>query len=152
VSSTLAEHIKELLEPLLDEREMFLVDIHIHGSKVTNIKIFVDTEEGGVNVDECSEISKELDFLMEAHNTIDSSYRLDISSPGLSRPLTDYRQYKKNTGRRAKVKYKQNGEYNKMEGILSEVDNKQIILKPDEGHPKTIPFKQIVETKIIPVI
>lgn len=140
------------MDPLLDEKQMFLVDIHIHGSKVTKIKIFVDTERGGVNVDDCSEISRELDFLMEAHKIIDSSYRLDISSPGLSRPLTDYRQYKKNTGRRAKVKYKQNGEYNKMEGTLSEVNDKQIVLNPDEGYPKTIPFKQIVETKIIPVI
>jgi len=137
---------------LLDEKQMFLVDINIHGSKVTNIKIFVDTEYGGVNVDECSKISKELDFLMEAHGMIESSYRLDVSSPGLSRPLTDYRQYKKNIGRRAKIKYKQNGEYNKLEGTLSEVNDQQILLTTDEGQSKPIPFKQIVETKIIPVI
>lgn len=152
MSETLKHKIKELVTPLLQEKKMFLVDMSVHGSKLTTITIYVDSEFDGVNVDECSEISRELEFLMDAHNMIDSPYRLDISSPGLSRPLSDYRQYKKNKGRRAKIKYKQNGEYNKLEGKLAEIDEQKILVTLDEGISQTIPFKQIVETKIVPVI
>jgi len=147
------EHtIKELIEPLLDERDLFLLEINIRGSKNKVVTIYVDSGHKGVNVDECSEVSRELGFLIDAHELFTDSYRLNISSPGLSRPLSDYRQYKKNKNRKVKIKHKSNGEYLKLQGTLKEIEEDRLLVETDEGTNKEISFENIVETKIIPAL
>ena len=144
--------IKELVEPLLDERALFLLEVNIRGSKNKVVTIYVDSEDKGVNVDECSEISRELGFLIDAHELFPENYRLNISSPGLSRPLSDFRQYKKNKNRKVKIKYKSNSEYIKLQGTLEEVDDNSLLVETEEGNKKEITFGNIVETKIIPAL
>lgn len=147
------QNIKELAAPLAEEREMFVVDVEIKtGGGQTEVWVYVDASEQGVNLDECAEISNELGLLVEAHEVFDKKYRLNVSSPGLSRPLTDRRQYPKNLGRVASVKYKDNGEYIKLEGVITDMDDEKLILTDEEEQDTQIAFDAIVETKIIPVI
>nr|WP_240894694.1 hypothetical protein [Fodinibius halophilus] len=75
---------------------------------------------------------------------------MNVSSPGLSRPLVDRRQYPKNKGRQAKVKYKENGEYRKVEGVLREILKDEIIIELEDESTLAVPFDDLVETKIIP--
>lgn len=152
MTKTYEHTIKELLAPLLTERKLFLVELNIRGKKQKVVTIYVDAEDRDVNVDECTDVSRELGFLIDAHELLDDSYRLDVSSPGLSRPLVDYRQYPKNKGRRAKVKYKEQGNYHKLEGTIEEVDNDNVLLKTADGAELQIAFSDVVETKIIPDI
>ena len=146
--------IKELAEPLANERDLFVVDVEIKtGGGQTEVWVLLDSESGGVNVDHCSEISRELGFLMDAHELFDKKYRLNVSSPGLSRPLSDKRQYKKNEGRVATIKFKNaEGEYKKIEGVITGVQEDTIQITDEEEIETPIPFEAIVETKIIPVI
>lgn len=147
------QNIKELAAPLAEEREMFVVDVEIKtGGGQTEVWVYVDAEEQGVNLDGCAEISNELGLLVEAHEIFDKKYRLNVSSPGLSRPLTDRRQYPKNLGRVASVKFKDDGEYIKLEGVITGMDDDQLILTDEEEQDTQIAFDAIVETKIIPVI
>jgi ribosome maturation factor RimP len=105
-----------------------------------------------VNLDECADISRELGFLMEAHELFENKYRLNVSSPGLSRPLSDVRQYKKNEGRKAKVKFKKEDEYDKTEGIIVGVDENGIMLEDQNGKSVKVLFDDIKEAKIVPNI
>ena len=145
------KQIKELAESILGQWSFFLVDLKIQGGKQTTVWIYVDSENKDVGLDECAEVSKELGFLLDAHEVLDN-YRLNISSPGLSRPLVDARQYPKNMGRKARVKFKIGGSYEKLEGILSDSNDENILLETEDGEKKTIAFDNIVETKIIPKI
>lgn len=145
------KQIKELAESIVDQWSFFLVDLEIQGGKQTTVWIYVDSESKDVGLDECAEVSKELGFLLDAHEVLDN-YRLNISSPGLSRPLVDARQYPKNMGRKARVKFKIGGNYEKLEGILSDFNDENILLETEDGEKKTIAFDNIVETKIIPKI
>jgi ribosome maturation factor RimP len=89
---------------------------------------------------------------MEAHELFEKKYRLNVSSPGLSRPLTDIRQYIKNKGRKAKVKYKNEDEYEKTEGIIVGVDEHGITLEDQDGKSVKVLFDDINEAKIVPNI
>lgn len=142
--------IRELLKPLLARYSFFLVDVDIKGGKETTIWIYVDSEEGGVGLDDAAELSNELGFLLDAHEVFSGRYRLNVSSPGLSRPLVDRRQYPKNEGRKARVKYRREGEYLKVEGILAKVNDDNIVIETENEEEYEIDFDQIVETKIIP--
>ena len=152
MSNKLETNISELAESVLTNTKFFLVDVKIAGGNKPEIWIYIDGEERGVNMDECAEISNELSFLMDAHEVFDGAYRLNVSSPGLSRPLVDRRQYPKNMGRKVKVKYKTDDEYIKLEGILEKLSDHKIMVRPDKGDLVELDFDQIVETKIIPSI
>lgn len=152
VRNKVIEQLKELAQSVLARTDFFLVDAEVKGGNETIIWIYIDAEDRGVNMDECAEISNELSFVLDAHELINGKYRLNVSSPGLSRPLTDRRQYPKNKGRKARIKYKSDGEYHKLEGVLREIDEANIIVEKNDGSTQAIGFDQLVETKIIPSI
>lgn len=146
------KRIKELAETLVSQTDMFLVDVELKQQEMNVVWVYVDSEKGGVNLDECSRISRELSFMVESEELFVKSYRLNVSSPGLSRPLSDRRQFAKNQGRTAKVKYKQNDSYEKIEGILKDVSEDHVKIQHDKGKETSIRFEDLVETKIVPTI
>jgi ribosome maturation factor RimP len=146
------EHIKELSQTLVRQEDMFVVDVEIKQQDMNVVWVYVDSETGGVNLDECSRISRELSLLVESEEIFTTSYRLNVSSPGLSRPLSDKRQYAKNRGRTAKVKYKQEDDYKKIKGVLKEVSDEYVKVQHEEGNETSIRFENLVETKIVPNI
>lgn len=146
------EHIKKLSQTLVRQEDMFVVDVEIKQQDMNVVWVYVDSETGGVNLDECSRISRELSLLVESEEIFTTSYRLNVSSPGLSRPLSDKRQYAKNRGRTAKVKYKQEDDYKKIKGVLKEVSDEYVKFQHDEGNETSIRFENLVETKIVPNI
>lgn len=152
MSDTRINKIKELVKPVLEPLGLFLVDVEIHGGKETNVTVYVDAEDRGINLDECADISQELGFLIDAHELFENKYRLNVSSPGLSRPLTDRRQYNKNQGRKTRIKYKHDNEYHKLEGTLAKVEDEEVVVETEDGDETSIPFSEVVETKIIPSI
>ncbi|MDX1591451.1 MAG: ribosome maturation factor [Balneolaceae bacterium] len=153
MSDKLIKRLKEIAEPIVEQEDMFLVDIEVKPASTTEVWVLVDSEDDGVNLDTCSRISRELGFLLEEQNLMSGAYRLNVSSPGLARPLSDTRQYSKNSGRTVKVKYNVDGEYLTVEGELANVVNGESfdVITDDESHIK-IGFSDVVETKVIPKI
>ncbi|MDZ7693388.1 MAG: ribosome maturation factor RimP [Balneolaceae bacterium] len=133
MTNKVLDQVKELAKSVLSRTDFFLVDVEVKGGSETIIWVYIDAEDRGVNMDECAEISNELGFVLDAHELIGGKYRLNVSSPGLSRPLTDRRQYPKNKGRKARIKYKADGEYRKLEGVLREIDTSDIIIEQEDG-------------------
>lgn len=144
--------VKNLAEPIVEQEDLFLVDAEVKGADETVVWVYVDSEARNVSVEACSKISRELGFVLDAHNVIEAKYRLNVSSPGLSRSLSDPRQYKKNIGRVASIKFKSPDGYEKLEGVLKEVHNDNVVLEIKDDSDRTILFNEIVETKIIPKI
>ena len=147
------QKIKDLAAPLVEPKDLFVVDVELKtGSGLNEVWLYLDAQDRGVNLDECADISRELGFLMEAHELFENKYRLNVSSPGLSRPLSDVRQYKKNEGRKAKVKFKKEDEYDKTEGSIVGVDENGIMLEDQNGKSVKVLFDDIKEAKIVPNI
>ena len=149
---TNTEKIFELAQQCASSHGVFVVDVEIKHTTPMELWVYLDKEEEDLSIDVCTKISRELGFLLEAHDIELDRYRLNVSSPGLSRPLSDIRQYPKNIGRTCRVRYRKNdAEVEKVMGQLSKVDSSNIQLMVEDKSIK-IPFVQIIEAKIIPTI
>ena len=149
----ITQHIKELAAPLAEGKDLFLVDVELKTGSGTELWIYLDGDNRGVNLDECAEISRELGFLIDAHELLDNKYKLNVSSPGLSRPLSELRQYKKNVGRTIKIRYSGQERTEKVVGILEHVADEQILVIEEDGKRKVeyeIRLTSIIEAKIVP--
>jgi ribosome maturation factor RimP len=102
----ISKKAEALLEPLLEAEGLSLVDIAFrweHGGWV--FRVLMDREQG-VTVDDCARVSREFEQMMDVENIIPTSYRLEVSSPGLDRPLKKEADFIKYTGRRVRIKTK----------------------------------------------
>lgn len=148
--------VRTLLEKKFQEEEFadcFLVATEL--SKGNKLEIFVDSDSG-MTFKKCQQLSRYLEQFIDEEKWLGEKYTLEVSSPGITRPLKFVRQYQKNIGRTLTVKRK-DGSQN--EGILKTVTEAEIIieekLKIKEGKKKktelveeVIPFDDIRETKV----
>ncbi len=101
--SSVAETVEELVTPILNENRLELVDIEYKKEgKNWFLRIFLD-KEGGVTVADCSNVSRQIADLIEVEEVVPSSYTLEVSSPGLDRPLKKEKDFLRFKGRRAHV-------------------------------------------------
>jgi ribosome maturation factor RimP len=101
---TIIDKVTNLIAPALKSRELELVDIEYKREGRGNVlRIFID-KEGGVTLDDCTDLSREVDVLLEVEDLIPSAYCLEVSSPGLDRPLKKSSDYVRFAGRLAKIK------------------------------------------------
>lgn len=103
-TQTLLERIQALVLPLLGSLQMELVDLEFkREGREWALRLFID-KEGGITLDDCAEVSRELSAILEVEDPIASAYRLEVSSPGIDRPLKTESDYRRFAGRLVKVK------------------------------------------------
>ncbi|MCZ2357162.1 MAG: hypothetical protein LC115_10855 [Bacteroidia bacterium] len=134
ISSTLRESIELIVQTELPEG--FLVDILLSRGPQSLLEILVDTEQG-VCLEDCVRISRALNPILEQDLTLDFPYNLIVSSPGLDRPLSHERQFKRYTDKLVEVKYIDG---NKNTGILRKMtpESYYISLTPPKSNKKNI--------------
>ncbi len=109
-------NIKELLEPILIDKDIELFDIEVKGLGGKGVlRVFIDKEEG-VTIDDCTKISRELGMLLDVHDVIPGSYNLEVSSPGLTRPLKRPGDYIRFKGKTVKIK------------TIEDIENKKVFI------------------------
>jgi len=100
----MTEKIAALILPVLEDLQMELVDLEYQREgRDWFVRIFID-RPGGVTLDDCVEVSREVDDLIEVEELIDHAYRLEVSSPGLDRPLKKAADYQRFVGQTVKIK------------------------------------------------
>ena len=100
----LLEEIRQTAEPVLKSQGMELVDAEYQReARGWVLRVFID-REGGVNIDDCAEVSRELGTLLEVRDLIPNSYILEVSSPGLTRPLKKLEDFQKYRNHLVKIK------------------------------------------------
>jgi len=141
-------NIKELLEPLLYEKNLELFDIEFKGLGSKGIlRVFIDKEQG-VTVNDCAQISRELGRLLEVHDVIPGSYTLEISSPGLTRALKKPSDYLRYRGKTVKIKTLEDIEDRKVfKGTLLDFVDETVSLQTD-GVNYLIPYKNIEKANL----
>ncbi len=121
--------VEKLVEEAIQENpKLFLIDLKI--SSDNTIVVVVDGDEG-VTVKECMRISRHIEHNLDRETT---DFSLEVGSPGLTEPLINIRQYKKNLGKKLAVKT----ETEKFEGELVKVDENEIVLEWKAREPKPI--------------
>ncbi len=153
--TTEAQRLFDLLNPTVANHGLFLEDVSVHlaGAHRT-VSVVVDLEQnlrGGVGLDVIATISRELSDVLDSDPLDDGRpFDLEVSSPGVSRPLTERRHWYRARGRMVKVNVVQGGN---VTGRLLEVDDDGITIRPElpvkkgmkpkQGNPEQIAFDKI---------
>ncbi|MEX1136233.1 MAG: ribosome maturation factor [Balneolales bacterium] len=149
----LLHKLRDLTDDAINDTSLFLVDMELKGSSQnTSLWIYIDSEKGGVTLDQCADVNRQLGFLIEANEVFSHKYTINVSSPGLGRPLKDIRQYFSNKGRQVSIRYRVNEEEKTLAGELANVENDHIFIDAKDGGKHEVRFKDIIETKIEAVI
>ena len=140
----LEEHIKNICNDL----GFMFIEASIHGHKnKQNIKVIADTEKG-ISLQECQNLSREISDIIFRKDLIYSDYRLDVSSPGLDKPLKYDYEFVRNIGRELIVNYKdESGNFQEVIGELTKYEDDEIIIKIND-ELKAININNINKAKI----
>lgn len=96
--------VKDLVIPVLDDLGLDLFDIQYHkAGRRSVLRIFID-KPGGVTIDDCQSASREIETILDVKEVVTGSYHLEVSSPGIERPLRHEADYAQYAGRKIKVK------------------------------------------------
>jgi ribosome maturation factor RimP len=95
--------LEKLINPILADYALELVDLELKGKGRQILRVFID-KPGGVTLDDCAEVSREISALFEVEDPIDGAYDLEVSSPGLDRPLKKLQDFERFTGRLVKLR------------------------------------------------
>lgn len=140
------ENIREIAQQIAEENNLFLIDLIVRGSESSRvIEVFIDGE-ANITADECAIVSRGISKLID-ENELLKSYRLDVSSPGVDRPLIYLKQYQKHLNRLFEVEFNISGELVKFEGKLISIENE--ILTFLSNKEVKIKFQDIVKAKVL---
>ena len=96
------EKLIRLVQPLAEEQGLELVRLEYSAGKKGHLAVYID-KPGGVNISDCESLSRSLSGLLDAYDPIPQSYVLEVSSPGLERPLAGQGDFKRYQGEMVKI-------------------------------------------------
>lgn len=134
MSQFIIDKVQSFLQTLLPTLglELFEVQLRREGHGWV-LRIFIDAETG-VTLDHCSNVSRELGNYLDVEDCIDHAYHLEVSSPGLERPLRTIGDFRRFQGKKARVKLHHEIEEHKiLEGVIEAVDEGLIHLRLTDG-------------------
>lgn len=142
--------LQALLEPTVTAMgyELWGVEYHASG-KHRQLRVFIDREQG-IDVDDCARVSHQISGVLDVEDPISGNYRLEVSSPGMDRPLYTQAQYRMYLGAllRVKLKYPFEGR-RKYEGRLVELENDEVSIAVGED-VYILPWEQIDRANVVP--
>lgn len=131
---TYEQKAEELLMPLIEQNQFELVDVeYVKEAGNWYLRAYID-KPGGITVDDCEVISRAFSDLLDEHDFIDDAYILEVSSPGLGRPLRKDKDFARSLGEEVDVKtYKAINHQKDFTGILKEYDKQKIVIELENG-------------------
>ncbi len=146
--SAVERRISDIIRPVIDEKGLELVLVKLQGAE---LQIMAENPETrNLGVDECASISREISALLDVEDPIKGAYRLEISSPGIDRPLVKVQDFADFKGYEAKIEISPPMEGQKrFRGFLKGIENdEEVILETDTGLVY-IDFDRIEKAKLV---
>ncbi len=148
------KNIEELVsgwvEGILAEGELELVDVEYKKEQQGWVlRVFLD-KPGGINIEDCQQVSRLLDEKLDLEDPIPGAYSLEVSSPGIERPLTKARDYERFAGRLAEIRT-YSGLYGRkrFQGVLQGLQGEKVLMD-FEGETIEIPLQLIAKANLAP--
>ncbi len=143
--------LEDMLEPVVDGMGYELVRVLTIGAKNPTLQVMIDRKDGKeVTVDDCAAVSRRLSDVLDEKDPIESQYSLEVSSPGIDRPLTKPEHFARFSGYEAKIETSTVIEGRKrFKGRISGIDDKSNIAFEMDGTEYVIPFDEVAKAKIL---
>ncbi len=124
---------EELLLPLIAQHQFELVDVeYVKEGGSWYLRAYID-KPGGITVDDCEVISRALSDLLDEHDFIEEAYILEVSSPGLGRPLRKDKDFARSLGEEVEVKtFRAIGRQKDFTGILKGYDKEKVVIETED--------------------
>ncbi|MGR3756403.1 MAG: ribosome maturation factor RimP [Tranquillimonas sp.] len=132
--------LAEIITPVIEDIGYELVRVRYMGGKTPMVQIMADRPQGGIEVDDCAEISTAVSAALDVEDPIEDAYTLEVSSPGIDRPLTRLKHFDTWSGYVAKLETEDliDGR-RRFKGTLSGTEGDEVLIEIDEqGEPVTI--------------
>jgi len=143
------EYIRSIISSELDREDVELVDVDLKGNAGNQIlRIYVDTPDG-ISLDRCSELSKTISDILDIKDPIQGSYILEVSSPGLDRPLKTIRDFQRQIGKKVRIIFREEEKSKTIEGIIKNVDDTQCVHIGGNGTEFLLAIDRIIKAKIL---
>jgi ribosome maturation factor RimP len=142
------DNVREILDSLLLGEGLELVDVQYRREGRGKIlRIYID-KQGGITIGDCAKISRELGTLLDVHDIVPGSYTLEVSSPGLDRSLKKPKDFERFTGKKVKIKTKNDIQQRKVfVGRLLDFINDEALVEVD-GCTYFIPYNEIEKANL----
>jgi ribosome maturation factor RimP len=151
--------LESLIEPVCHAHGVELVEVRVLGGRGRSVvRIMIDRDRpvpgdvpgSGVTIDDCTEVSRDVSTALDVHEDIlPDSYTLEVTSPGVERPLVKRRDYERFVGREVRVQtVARIGDRKKFQGRLLEVADQDVQVEQD-GQPVRIPFEAISRANLV---
>jgi ribosome maturation factor RimP len=142
-------HLEPILEPAIEAAGYRLVRLRLMGGKTKTLQIMAERPDGTMNVEDCAKLSHALLDFIEREDPIEGDYELEVSSPGIDRPLTRLMDYARYAGHEAKLELIAPIDGRKrFRGRLLGLDGNEVVMETQGARVK-FPFRGIAEAKLV---
>jgi ribosome maturation factor RimP len=152
IKQTVEARAQELLEPIVAGEGLELLEVEfVREHEGWVLRLFIDKPGGRVGLDECSQVSRAVDTVLDVEDLVPHEYNLEVSSPGVNRPLKKPTHYERVKGQKVKVKtFGPIGEppRKNFTGTLTEVAADAISVDVEGAGNFRIPFKDIAKANL----
>jgi ribosome maturation factor RimP len=126
--------LAEILQPVIEGMGFELVRLRLMGGKTKTLQIMAERPEGGIEVDDCAEISTAVSAVLDVEDPIEDNYTLEVSSPGIDRPLTRLKDFDTWEGYEAKIETSEliDGR-RRFKGVLAGTEGDEVLITIAEG-------------------
>ena len=147
--TALDRRLAEIVSPVLEDMGFELVRLRLQGGKSPLLQIMAERPEGGIEVDECAEISTALSAVLDVEDPITDAYTLEVSSPGIDRPLTRLKDFETFEGYEAKLEtYELIDGRKRFKGVLAGVEGSEVLVNIEEG-TVGLQFDWLADAKLV---
>lgn len=131
---TYEQKAEALILPIIEANNFELVDVeYVKEAGTWYLRAYVD-KEGGITIDDCELVSRAFSDRLDEEDFIDEEYILEVSSPGLGRPLKKEKDYRRSMGKELEIRtYKAIGGEKEFYGILTAYDDKSVTIEEEDG-------------------
>lgn len=143
--------LEELITPVVEsfDCELWGLEYRAQGKR-SMLRIYIDRPEVGVMLEDCERISRQVSSVLDVEDPITGEYTLEVSSPGLDRPLYKIEQYKLYVGSQVSLRLRVAFDgRRKFSGLLKGVENDEVVLEVD-NEEYLLPFELIDKASIVP--
>lgn len=146
MNAPLAERIREMLLPILTTLDLEVFEIERQGRA---LRVILDRRDGTVGIDDCAQVSSFLSHALDVEDLIPGSYQLEVSSPGLDRPLRSLEEFRRFTGRLCRVRLAQaEPEGHVVVGRIRGTEDESILLELPKDGERMIPYGNVVKARL----
>lgn len=148
----LAKRIDDMIAPTVEDLGFEIVRVQITGSKHPRLQVMAERVDGtGIDVEDCAKISRSISAILDVEDPIASEYALEVSSPGIDRPLTRVKDFETWAGFDAKVElsFGIDGRKRFSGRLLGVDDNDNILMEDAEGENHVLPFDDVQRAKLL---